>query len=452
LSLDERCDQWASDLAEIEWVSLPEDVRERTLIAVFDALGVAAGGRVAPGVEGILNGIEQSSGSGEVPVPWTDLRIGPSGAAAALSTLIHAWDFDDTHDEATVHTCCVAIPAAIAAAFAVGSDGADVLAGIVVGIQTLVRTSLAVGPQRGMVRTAGLGPLAAAAAAARAMRLDPPQFLAALQLAIASAGAPTTRQVVEDGTVNKRFQPAQSVQAGVNAAFLAANGTEGPTGWMTGTFGVLSWATDPEQAVSRLEQPGWAAEEISLKPYPCCRYTHSSIKATLDAGCDGATVALVHVPVGTAYEFVARPFARRGLPIIDAQFSIPWLVAAALLDGRVDLETMAGERLTDPDVDSAAANVVVLQDLQPTKDNMAPAHVELNADGVVHSSRILQAPGSPDSLLGWDDVAAKAAPCVAVGGFSKEIVGSLEKAVRELETIGSKDLGAFLSNIGRFSP
>jgi len=441
-------DDWARRLATLAWEELPPDARERTLIALFDSLAVAAGGSAAPGVPAMLRGVAEASGSGEVAVPWTGLRLGPAGAAAALSTLIHAWDFDDTHDAATVHTCAVAVPAALAAGAAAGASGHDVLAAIVVGIQTLVRLSLVLGPQPGVVRTAGLGAFGAAAAAARALRLDADRFLAALRLALPSSLAPTSRQVIEDGALNKRFQPAQAVQAGVNAAFLAANGIDGPAGWMVGTYGMGRLAPDLDRALGCLEQPGWDVTNLSLKPYPCCRYAHSAIAGVLTVRRPDTDGAVIHVPKGPAYEFVSRPFARRGQPIVDAQFSIPWLAAAALLRGRVDLETLSGQVLDDTEIEKLAERVVVVQDLEPSKDVMAPAHVKLRTSDGMFTTWVQHAPGSPQAPLSWDDVADKASPCAVVGGYGDEAVPVLLDVVRGLEGIAPGGIGALGDRIG----
>lgn len=435
-------DAWVTGLAETTWSSLEESVRDRTLVAIYDALGVSTAGFVAPGIKGMIEGLQRSTGIGNVPVPWTPVTLGAAPAAMALAGLIHAWDYDDTHDAAVIHSTCLAVPAALAAAATCQASGPDVLAAVVVGIQVAVRLSLAIGPQFGMIRTAGIGAFAAAAAAARALQLDPQRFAAALALALPCGVSPTSRQVVVDGAISKRVQPGQSVMSGMTAAFLASEGIEGPAKWLTGEYGLLRLAVDQDAAMAQLTAPGWEVPSLALKPYPACRYTHAAIAAALEAGRNGwvAGDVEVHVPIGTAYEFVSRPFERRGHPVVDVQFSIPWLVAAALRDGVVDLETIDDDHVEDREIDFLAGRVRVVQDLPP-QPGMGPAEVVLSDGSGERRVRRETAPGSEGVWLSWDEVSAKIGSCLAVGGGDRSDVERIHHLVKNFEKILPGEVG-----------
>lgn len=457
-------DEWAA----ITWAGLPPDARRAAETLVVDALGIASVGRTAPGVGAALDAWEHDMGRGAVRLPFTCASLPAPAAAAALSALIHAWDFDDTHDSAVVHTACVALPAALAAGAAgpntaadptaqaagagidtpAGCSGADVMAGFVTGVQVLARVSAAVGGQRGMIRTAALGSLGAAAAAARTLKLPPDRFTAALGLALATTGSAMTRQVVAEGAPAKRLQPAFAVQAGVSAALLAARGAPGPTGWLDGEYGVLRLRPDGDLDAARAEihAPGWEVTRLSLKPYPACRYTHAAIAAVLGAPADGLDKAVVRVPEGPAYEMVARPFAWRGQPVADVQFSIPWLVAAALLTGTVELGTLRPGVLDDPEIELLAARVAVHQDL-PAQYGMAPAEVELTyADGRVEHRRA-DMPGSPENPLTLDQVRTKAASCARLAGRDDVTADRISRFATGLAGLSAADLAAALTGI-----
>ncbi len=412
-------DQLVARVTNVRWEDLDEATRDATLRAVLDALGIASGGSVAPGVPQSLEAFAEICGRGDVAVPWTDLVLPPADAAMALSLLIHAWDFDDTHDAAVVHACTVAIPAAYATAVHVRASGTAFLEGSIAGIETILRLSLLMGGQHGIIRTAGLGALGAAAATARVLGLDEHGVAAALSLAVPASMSPTSRQVVEDGAITKRHQPGFAVRHGVTAGFLARSGVSGPTGWFTGSYGVGQFVTDVDAGLARAGQDGWEVTRLSLKPFPACRYTHASVHATLDLLHDDVApvAATVHVPAGPPHVLVARPWARRGIPIIDAQFSIPWLVAAAMVHRRLDLELVAGPILMDPVIEEVAGRVVVLQDLTEDSSGMTPVRVELEmADGTVRVSDVLDCPGSPTRPLDWDTITNKAAGCARAAG------------------------------------
>ena len=414
---------WAGSLAGSVWSELSEREQSAARVLIIDALGLAAAGRGAPGMATALDALGADFGRGDVALPFTGARLPAPAAAAALSMLIHAWDFDDTHDAAVVHTSCVALPAALAVAVAHRRTGADALCGLVCGVQALVRVSAAIGGQRGMIRTVALGATGAAAAAARTLGLDQERFTAALGLALPATGSAMTRQVVAEGSPAKRLQPSFAVQAGVSAALLAARGVPGPAGWLTGDYGLLCLraGADPAQLMAGITAPGWEVAELSLKPYPACRYTHAAIAAVYGLSGDGLASATVRVPGGPGYAMVARPFAWRGAAVADAQFSIPWLVAAALRTGTVDLATFTPAVLRDREIERLAGRVEVCQDL-PDAAGMAPAEVTLRYAGGQVTHRRADMPGSPASPLSIAEVTAKAAACAAASGQDQDAV------------------------------
>jgi len=430
-------------ITTVRWEDLDDAKRDATLRAVYDALGIAAGGSIAPGVPQSLDAFASAGGQGDVPVPWTDLRLPPADAAMALSLLIHAWDFDDTHDSAVVHACTVTIPAAYATAVHTGASGRTMLEGALAGIETVLRMSLLLGGQHGVIRTAGLGALGAAAATARVLGLDRAGMAAALSLATPMTMSPTSRQVVEDGAITKRHQPGFALRHGVTSGFLAREGVSGAHGWFTGSYGLAGLVDGVDKALERAGMPGWEVTRMSLKPFPACRYTHAAIQGTLDALTeDGEPIgATIHVPTGPSHVLVARPWARRGMPIIDAQFSIPWLVGAALVHRRVDLELVSGPLLMDEAIEDAARTVEVIQDLEEDASGMTPVRVEIRlADGTTRTTSVLDCPGSPTSPLGWDAITGKTAGCARAAGRPTSDIDLLRSWVEGLE--GAATVGA----------
>lgn len=398
--------------------SLDAAERERWGILVADAWGLMAAGAQAPGLHGMLAACAEL-GDGDIAVPYTDRGWSPQGAAAAASALIHAWDFDDTHDTAVVHTAAVAVPAALAAAQRGSTSGRSFADGIATGVQVLSRLAGLVGPRPGVIRTAGLGAPAAAAAAAATWGLDRAGIENAMSLAVGVSLAPGSRQAVADSSLAKRVQPGFAVQAGLYAASLALHGTEGPRGWLTGEYGLLP---DSDTTAANLLDGPFAGTELAIKPYPACRYGHAAIAAAEQLyrqhGARAADRLVVHLPEGAAYAMVARPFADRGEPIIDAQFSVPWQVAAIWTTGRYGIATLAGPDVLDPGIAAAARAVEVRQDL-PASTVMSGATVELHREGAVHVGQSPM-PGGPEAPLDRAAVDAKVRSCLGVAGLDPD--------------------------------
>lgn len=435
--LDQRVDALVGRVAQVHWTALDEPTRDATGRAIFDCLGVASAGSSAPGIAPSLAGLAEIAGRGSIPVPWSNLHLGPADAAFALSLLIHAWDFDDTHDEAVVHACTVAVPAALATAHATDASGRRMLEGVVAGVEMVIRLALAIGPQPGMVRTASLAAFGAAAASGRVLGLDPARLAAALALAAPMTAAPTTRQVIEDGAIAKRHQPGFGVRHGVLAAFLARAGVDGAVGWFSGTYGLGRLVGDHVGAAAALGRPGWEVGRLSLKPYPACRYVHAAVAGALELRAGSASLEVdqveVHVPAGMAHELVARPWRRRGQPIVDAQFSIPWSVAAALVRGDLGLPALGDEALHDHATEALARRVTVLQDRAADGSGMTPVDVVLHErGGGVRQVHVGAVPGSPEAPLGWDAIAGKVRGCLRVGDRPLEFADQLATQVRAL--------------------
>ncbi|WP_114424131.1 MmgE/PrpD family protein [Nocardioides houyundeii] len=406
------------------WASVHDRDREQLRQLLVDALALAAAGTASQDADRVLSGLA-SLGGGEVRVPWTDLALGAPQAVAATSTLIHAWDFDDTHDEAVVHTASVVVPVALAAAATGRATGMAVADGITTGVHVLSRLARLTGPRHGVIRTAGLGSLAAAATAATVWGLPDHQVEHAMALALGAALAPGTRQAVVDGSVAKRIQPGLAAQFGLSAAALAAQGVEGPSGWLSGEFGI---APGSGAGWDDLFSGDYEGRYIALKPYPACRYTHAAVAAGEQLQADhpdwGQVERVVaHLPSGPAYALVSRPYADRGAPLVDAQFSLPWQLAALWVTGRYDLTTLHGGDLGREDIALAAARIEVVQDL-PESAVMSGARVEvLLADGTTASAEAAM-PGGAGQGTTRADLARKVTSCLQVGAVADPAAAS----------------------------
>ncbi|MBD0862853.1 MmgE/PrpD family protein [Gordonia sp. zg691] len=426
------------------WAALEDRDREQLRSLLVDALALAAAGTASEDARAVLAGL-RTVGGGDVRVPWTDLHLAAPAAVAAMSTLIHAWDFDDTHDEAVVHTASVVVPTVLAAASIGKADGKSVVDGLATGVQVLSRLARLTGPRTGVIRTAGLGSLAAAAAAATVWGVPDERIEHAMALSLGAALAPGTRQAVVDGSVAKRLQPGLAAQFGFTAAALAAQGVEGPSGWLSGEFGL---APGSDLTIDDLFTGDFEGRWVALKPYPACRYTHAALAAAealhvRHPRWDDVAQVRVHVPEGPAYSLVSRPYEDRGAPLVDAQFSIPWQLAALWVTGRYDLTTLSGDDLRDPAIAAAAARVVVEQDL-PESAVMTGARVEVRATDGSHSVAEAPMPGADGTSR--QALARKVESCLRVAAHPDHAgaVADLEQLAAGLPELDAPSLAAAL--------
>lgn len=436
----------AALVSSASWDRLAEDSRPAVLALVTDALAVAAAGRASE----VGRRAVAATPPGEVAVPWCTGAASAADAAFATSALMHATDYDDTHDVAVVHTACTAVAAALAVARA-ETTGSALLAAVVAGVEVAVRLGAAIGPNPHLIRSATCGVFAAAAAAARLEAYDEDRTASALAIALSASAS--TRQVVVDGSAMKRLQPALAARNGVMAARLAGEGVVGPPGWLTGEHGLLA-THGTTGALERLQRWGDAArpavQGLSLKPYPTCRYTHAPLHAAVRYATAHPTTpsprrVTAHVPHAAGHDVVARPWARRGDPIVDAQFSTPWCVAAGLLRSRLRL-TDLHDLIGDPAVEALAERVSVIEDLVAGANRFVPAELEVTGDdGPTTVVRVDVLPGSPELPMTAGELTAKVRNCIVAGGLP---AATAERLTGIVSALPGTDLRALRSLVG----
>jgi 2-methylcitrate dehydratase PrpD len=235
--------------------------------------------------------------------------------------------------------------------------GKEMLLAVALGLDVSCRVALASTVDRGWHRTAAMGVFGAAAAAGKLLRLTPEQMLAAFGVAYSQAAG--NRQCILDGALSKRMQAGQAASAGVFSAVLAQTGFTGAHNIFEGRFGFFELyqpnGADPS-ALLRDLGTAFRGEALSYKPYPCGRPLHAAIDAALAARAqlqitradDIAAVTIEADPAGHADQFEHGPAKHRPTQVVEAQFAEPFLVATALVHGRVGIAEVDG--LGDPAV------------------------------------------------------------------------------------------------------
>ena len=165
-------------------------------------------------------------------------------------------------------------------------------------------------------------------------------------------------EFLSDGAWTKRLHPALAARNGVEAALLASDGYVGTDDGICGERGFLAAHSDAPAPERLLEGWGeWPLEVVStsIKRHTCCRYNQGAIDALLairsahGVHADDVESVVIGIP-SVAVDIVAEPAAskRRPASVVDAQFSLPFGAAAALLWGRAGLSEYDETRLDDP--------------------------------------------------------------------------------------------------------
>ena len=424
------------------------DLAKRTLV---DTIGVALAGRSEPAVS-IL---EQTLGSlpeGPATVWATGERTSTATAALLNGTAGHSLDFDDVTDITYGHPSVVLWPAVFAAAEQEGSDGRSMLEAYVVGFGVQVSLASAMDVRAGWHSTATIGIVGAAAAVSRLMGLDDRQTRCAIGLAASMAAG--SRQ--NFGTMTKPLHPGLAAQNAVLAARLASNGFTADVDQLDsplGYFSMFSPGADVDAALARLSgAEAFLDAGINVKKYPCCYNTQRTSDAALDLrerdGIDPATVEGVHVvlePGGFDPLLHHRP--QTGL---QGKFSIEYVIAAALIDGRVTLATFTDEQVQRPEVQELIAKVTWETAAVPpfgpaTWDQAYSAITVVTPDGRFEMRTDVPR-GDRRAALSTADLEAKFADCCDFSGQGWDAQALLDELwnidgvdhVSDLKSLGSR--------------
>jgi 2-methylcitrate dehydratase PrpD len=368
----------ASWVAQLDHAQLPERTREVVRSALLDTLGCGVYGYATPWARTLLEWARAGGSKPEATV-WGDASrsLRASDGALVNGTSSHAFELDDYHN-AKLHPGAVVIPAALAMAEKLDSTGERLVTAIAGGYEVMIRSSLALDPSaarlRGWHLTGVCGPFGAAAACAILMGLDAERTAWALGLAGTQGAGLWAFNA--DGTMSKRLHAGKAAHSGVLAAELAALGFTGPTQIYEyadgGVLKAFSDNGDPAPLTADLGRV-FHLDATSIKPYCCCGSTHSYVDAALQLRAKLGTPWDVKrkVRVGVANVVnVQCGFDYRPSSALNAQMSLRYVVAAALVEGQALPPQFTDEKIAEPRLVELAQSIELVPD--PKLDALYP--------------------------------------------------------------------------------
>ncbi len=379
---------------------------------LLDGLGIALAssgfdfaGPVLKGATSLGEGRQAHALGSGAPLP-------AAGAALVNGTLIHGLDFDDTHIGAIYHATAPALAASLAAGEASGAGGGEFLIAFIAALEIGCRLSKAAKGgfhDRGFHATALCGPFAASYAAGRLMGATPAAMVSAAGL----CGGMAAGMLELKGSWLKRMHPGWAAHSGIAATNLAMSGFTGPATIFEGGHGFynahLGMIPEGDGLPSHALGEDWLIDGIALKPYPCCHFIHGFVDCALALRdhVDIDAIESIECPLSARlHHLVSGPC--RPADAYSAMFSVPYVVALALVHGAVDLAAFHDKGVQDPRVLAIADRTSCCAD--PASDFPArfPGEVRVtlkNGDRKAH--RVPTSFGTPEWPLSQADVEAK---------------------------------------------
>jgi 2-methylcitrate dehydratase PrpD len=429
---------------------IPPDVVEDTKRSILDTLAALIAGTGAPACPQIVEQVFEWGGKEESTVLNYRRKVPAHLAALANGTMARAVDFDDVFEPGTSHASASLLPAALAVAERQGGiSGKELLTSMALGLDLICRLAKThkIPPGvSGMNVTYQYAYFAAAAVAGRIIGLDESKMLHAMGLAYSQTSG--NSQNLLEGTLAIRFCQGLAAQGGVYAAIFAARGITAANEVLQGKFGYFPvyqrGEYDPEKLLDGLGRI-YEGMNVTRKMHPCCMHTHAAIDAltamareySLRAKDIEKVVARVNQ---NGYNFVCLPPDKiyRPKSVPEAQFSLPYTLATALVKGKVALEDFAAGALHNPEVLEVASRIEcqVDDELTRTSRGVTPAIVEIRTKkGNTYSLRVDDRKGAPANPMTTEEVEEKFRRCAAYASrpLSGKVVEEICSLVRTLE-------------------
>jgi 2-methylcitrate dehydratase PrpD len=314
--------------------------------AFADTVGVALAALDAPFLR-TLDEVLEASRSAKQATLWGREGRKTSVLHAALinGTAAHALDFDDCSTTMGGHPSAPIVPVVLALAEHQGATAGEAIEAYLTGVEVCTRMARGLLPhhyEKGWHPTATLGIFGATAAAARMMKFDQHRLATALCVAVSMASGLKSNF----GTPVKPLHVGQAAHNAVMAALLVSRGMDANLSAFEHTYGFFNLFNGEGTFDAEAILDDWQGEMeilnpgIAIKQHPCCGSAHSAIDAALKLVAEHGLFepdSIVAIETETHTRRLAhtnRPQPRTGL---DAKFSVQFLTAKALIDGRIRL-------------------------------------------------------------------------------------------------------------------
>src|SRR5215475_10509639 len=436
--------RWA---ASLEYKQLSPEAVYQAKRFFLDSMGCALGGYQQHDVKIALEVLDEIAAPGRATVIGTGQQVDPVTASLANALMIRCMDYNDIYWKQDPSHPSDIFPAALACCERAGGDGHELIVGLVLGHEFEMRLCEAAFPgirERGWhhaTLTAFVSPIVAG----RMLHLTWEQIQHAIGI---SASRHCTLGAVTAGklTMMKNTVDPMATQSGVLAAMLAEKGYTGPEHVVDGKEG-LTHVFKPEWKLDLLTGglgESWRITQCGMKAFPTEALTHTPISAVLDIVksqyLQPEQVSRVQIrSLARAADILSDPSKYDPHTKETADHSLPYVIAAALVDRQVTPAQFEMTKIMDPTIRAQLKKVEVVADSEIEKVFPALQRVVVTittTDGRSLTEQLDYPKGDPRNPLSDQEIEEKFS-ALAEGVLSSSAQKKLKDAIWNLEKIGS---------------
>jgi len=439
-----KMSRWAAGL---QYPQLSQEAVYQAKRFLLDSVGCALGGYQQHDVKIALEVLDETAGRGPATVIGTGKKVDAVSASLANALMIRCMDYNDIYWKQDPSHPSDIFPAALACCERAKSNGKELIVGLVLGHEFEMRFCEAAFPgirERGWhhaTLTAFVSPFVAG----RALHLSWEQIQHAIGI---SASRHCTLGAVTAGklTMMKNTVDPMATQSGVLAALMAEKGYTGPEHVVDGKEG-LAHCFGPEWKLNLLTDglgESWRITQCGMKFFPTEALTHTPISAVLDLvkqhDLKPEQVAKIQVrSLARAADILSDPSKYDPRTKETADHSLPYVIAAALVDRQVTPAQFEMTKIMDGTIRAQLRKVEVVADPEIEKVFPALQRVIVNittTDGRTLSKQLDYPKGDPRNPLSDAEIEEKFA-ALAEGVLSTAAQKKLKEAIWGLEKLGS---------------
>ena len=446
-------------IVDTGYEDIPRDAVEKAKRTALDCLGAALAGVVEPVSQAITGYVTKLGGPSQASVFGAGLKVSVQDAALANGVIAHALDYDDCGVKIG-HPSVLVLPAVLSLGEHLGASGQDILTAYILGLEVEGKLALHADfklMQARLNHQTWYGSIGAAAACAKLLRLD----VAKTRMALGIGANFACGLSANHGSMAGAMAAGNACRNGVTAALMAQEGVtanpniiEAKNGFYDTLVGARplrrasAWQTGLGNPFY-IESPG-----IGLKKYPSCYHTHRALDGVFQLLGEHrlSDKDIVEVDVGTSERAMrVLAFSEPETPY-QAKYSMPYCIAAAVVDHQVTLDTFTAHKMEDRGIVEARKKVHLsfpdvpiwpgLADVGPDTEFVGNPVTIRTTDGRSYSARVDIPRGDPALPLTDDELLSKYRDC----GRSQLRPDDIERSVDlvlGLETV--TDIGTLMS-------
>ena len=452
---------FAKNLAKVRYEDLPPEAVESTKTAILNHIGTAiAASTTVPVCKQMVELAEEMGGKKESTIIAYGVKVPCYMAAFVNAALAHGLNFGDHSDEYSLHTGVAVFPAAFAVAERMGNvSGKEFITAFTLGTDMMIRLARAFQQKAtrnwvdyGWWHGQMLEYFPAAAVAGRLLGLEEDKIVKAIGLAYAQTAG--TIESLSGVGANKEIYSSYPAMTGVISALMAQRGISGPINSFEGKAGLFNVYFQGEyesEPLTRDLGKKFEGTTVGFSAYPCSASTHAYIQIALQIAeahkirPDDVEAVTVFIGLKEKSFRNCEPLQVRRNPtkISEAQMSLPFAVATALVKGKPSLKHFVNEGFKDAEILRLSNKVTYQVDPQyghRSGSAMFRPAIELKmTDGrILREDQEIYRLGNPKNPMSNEEHVEKFRDCASYA-VKPLTIDRLEEAVKMLTDLENVD-------------